>query len=62
MSITLGIHNENREGWSLPMLADGTGPLQILETVSRGLKKPYSPNWFLDFPMGSALPFLLCAV
>lgn len=47
---------------SLPMLADGTGPLQTLETVSRALKKPYSANWFLDFPLGSAPPFLLCAV
>lgn len=60
MSITLGTHSEDREG--LPRLADGTGPLQTLETVSRGLKKPYSAKWFLGFPLGSALPLLLCAV
>lgn len=38
------------------MLADGTRSLQTLETVSRGLKNG-SAKWFLDFPLGSALPF-----
>lgn len=61
MFVTLGTGSDG-EGQSLSTLADGTGPLRMLEKVSRMLKWPYSVKWLLGFPLSSALSFLLCAV